>query len=621
MDESTVLGIKSYLKIATAGGARWHPFENKIIFTYDYSGNFQIYEVEIEEDQVHKPIQLTFSEDRSTDGQYLSDGTIIFQRDHGGNENFQIIMYDPKEEKEYPITNSLDSKCIILFSTDKFLYYRANIDKKSKFDIYRHKIPLLENEAEKIYSPKKGLPYSLLTEDDNNIILTNSHGNVNQEILLHNIEKDETLNLTNHLRSDNNYTYRWEAIRFIDETDLLVATDYDSDISRLMVLDLNGNIRPIANLTELYEYSTSTYNRNDNKTLFSFNDEGYDKLYSGIFVANSVTNLEEIELPKKGVLYLGDSRSFTSALSLSSDGKYLALTFSAPNLPTIIWIRDMEKKNYWKAVDYNSPEIDPKTFVDAKLFRFDSFDGLSVPYFLYIPHTPEPDNGYPIIIYIHGGPESQIKPNFNPIIQFFLAAGYAVATPNIRGSTGYGREYMDLDNKEKRLDAINDIAYLARVLRETSHINAEKIVLYGGSYGGFAVLSALTEHPDLWAAAIDIVGISNFITFLENTAEWRRALREAEYGSLDDDLELLKRISPINKIDNIKAPLFIIHGDNDERVPISETIQIYEQMKKKNLNVRLIRFDNEGHGITNLDNKITAYSEIIEWLNDIIKVT
>ncbi|MFX0094633.1 MAG: alpha/beta hydrolase family protein, partial [Candidatus Hodarchaeota archaeon] len=206
-----------------------------------------------------------------------------------------------------------------------------------------------------------------------------------------------------------------------------------------------------------------------------------------------------------------------------------------------------------------------------------------------------------------------------PNIQFFLSAGLAVIAPNIRGSSGYGRRYLDLDNKEKRLDSIKDIKQLALHIKENDlEIDSEKLIIYGGSYGGFAVLSAMTEHPELWSAGVDIVGISNFVTYMKNTAPWRRKLREVEYGSLEEDLETLKRISPINQIDHISAPLFIIHGDNDERVPVSETIQIYEKLKEKRLDVELLRFTDEGHGITKLENKIKAFSQLIKWLKRII---
>ncbi|MFW9798687.1 MAG: alpha/beta hydrolase family protein, partial [Candidatus Thorarchaeota archaeon] len=153
---------------------------------------------------------------------------------------------------------------------------------------------------------------------------------------------------------------------------------------------------------------------------------------------------------------------------------------------------------------------------------------------------------------------------------------------------------------------------------EDEEIDGDRLVIYGGSYGGFAVLSAMTEHPELWKAGVDIVGISNFVTFLQNTAAWRRSLREAEYGSLERDMETLTKISPIHKIDRISAPLFIIQGDNDERVPLSESIQMYNKLKEKGLSVKMLRFADEGHGLAKLKNRVTAYSEVVSWLKEIV---
>ncbi len=221
---------------------------------------------------------------------------------------------------------------------------------------------------------------------------------------------------------------------------------------------------------------------------------------------------------------------------------------------------------------------------------------------------------------IHGGPEAQITPSFNKIIQFFVSEGYAVVTPNIRGSAGYGKTYLSLDDKEKRMDSIQDIKELAiHLKRNEPRINGEKSAIYGGSYGGFAVLASITEYPDLWKAAIDIVGISNFVTFLKNTAAWRRKFREAEYGSLEHDYEVLVSISPIHKVDRIKTPLLIIQGDNDERVPLSEAIQIHEKLSERNVPVELLRFHDEGHGIAKRKNQIIAYRKIIDFLNKYLK--
>jgi dipeptidyl aminopeptidase/acylaminoacyl peptidase len=167
---------------------------------------------------------------------------------------------------------------------------------------------------------------------------------------------------------------------------------------------------------------------------------------------------------------------------------------------------------------------------------------------------------------------------------------------------------------DKRLDSVRDLEYLVKWGIGKGLAKQDRVGIVGGSYGGFMVLSALTEYPDIWAAGVDLVGIANFETFLENTARWRRHLREAEYGSLENDRELFKRISPIHQVDKIKTPLLVIHGANDPRVPIGEAEQIVERLKRLGRQVEFLRFEDEGHGIAKIPNRVKAYTAIGDFL-------
>ncbi len=193
--------------------------------------------------------------------------------------------------------------------------------------------------------------------------------------------------------------------------------------------------------------------------------------------------------------------------------------------------------------------------------------------------------------------------------------GYAVLAPNVRGSTGYGKTYSHLDDVEKRMDSVADLAHAAYWLQAQPGIDVDRLVVYGGSYGGFMVLAALTAYPDLWAAGVTIVGISSFATFLENTSEYRRAHREAEYGSLARDREFLERTAPINHVDQISAPLMVMHGANDPRVPLSEAQQLVRALKARGVPVEFLVFDDEGHGLVKLKNKLIAYLAIMRFLS------
>jgi dipeptidyl aminopeptidase/acylaminoacyl peptidase len=224
-----------------------------------------------------------------------------------------------------------------------------------------------------------------------------------------------------------------------------------------------------------------------------------------------------------------------------------------------------------------------------------------------------------VVVSVHGGPEAQERVGFNPIYQYLVAAGYTVVAPNVRGSAGYGVTYMGLDDVRKRMDSVKDLIEIGRWIQAQDDLDGDRIALMGGSYGGFMVLAGLTEAPDLWAAGVDIVGIANFVTFLENTGDYRRALREAEYGSLEHDRDFLEEISPINKVDRIEAPLLVSHGANDPRVPLSEAEQIVARLEELGRTVELMVFDDEGHGIVKLVNRRKAYGRVVEFLEHALR--
>jgi len=251
--------------------------------------------------------------------------------------------------------------------------------------------------------------------------------------------------------------------------------------------------------------------------------------------------------------------------------------------------------------------------VEPEVIRYKSFDLLEVPALLYLPEGGE--GRHPAVVWIHGGPEGQSRPVFQPVIQFFVQRGYAVLAPNIRGSTGYGRRYHMMDDKRLRGDAIKDIAAAAAWLEAHRRVDGKRLAAMGGSYGGYMTLAALAFHPDLWAAGVDIVGISSFRSFLKNTGAWRQTHRASEYGDPVADAEFLDSISPLTVADRITAPLFVVQGANDPRVPRSEAEQIVQNLKSRGRAVDYLVFDDEGHGVVKLSNRIKAYGAIADFLD------
>jgi acetyl esterase/lipase len=341
--------------------------------------------------------------------------------------------------------------------------------------------------------------------------------------------------------------------------------------------------------------------------LVAWNEDGISRAR----VHDPVTLEPRLDVPLPGEGVASDYR-------LSRDGRWLVYAYSSPVVPGDVWRTDTRDGSTERLTVSPCP-ADPTTFVDAERVRIRSFDGLEIPLFVYRPRAlGTAGRPQPVVVILHGGPESQYRPSFSPLTQYLLAQGFAVVAPNVRGSTGYGRTFQHLDDVGKRFDAIRDLEAVHDWLASEPSFDEGRAALYGGSYGGWLVLAGLVFQPDRWAAGVDVVGMSDLVTFLENTAPWRRAFREREYGSLEHDRALLEELSPINHVDALRAPLFLVHGANDPRVPVAEAEQIHEALRSRGIPTELRIYDDEGHGLAKLHNRLDCYPRITAFLHEVL---
>ena len=326
----------------------------------------------------------------------------------------------------------------------------------------------------------------------------------------------------------------------------------------------------------------------------------------------------DVALPDAGVptvVWAPDSSRFAVHLTTSGDPGSVHLVDAATGTATTV--------------------VDGRAQIPAGLpislptvHRVPTPDGEQIPCFVYRPaatdvaaNTGVADTGAALdgasVLVIHGGPEAEASRLFSPMIQALAAAGFTVLVPNVRGSAGYGKRWVSLDDVDKRLDSVADLAALQAWLPDLG-LDPARSALWGGSYGGYMVLAGTTMQPDLWAAGVDIVGMSSLVTFLENTSEYRRAAREREYGSLEHDRDLLTAASPITYLEQLRAPLFVIHGANDPRVPLSEAQQIAAALADRGIRHELRVYDDEGHGLAKRTNRKDAFPAAIEFLAEIL---
>jgi dipeptidyl aminopeptidase/acylaminoacyl peptidase len=293
----------------------------------------------------------------------------------------------------------------------------------------------------------------------------------------------------------------------------------------------------------------------------------------------------------------------------SGSGAALAMTYSSPSGPAYAIRCDPATGALTPVRAPGAPPL-PEGLPRPTSHRVPTPDGERIPVFVY---QPEDGGDGSVVVYIHGGPESQSVQQWNPIVVGLVAQGHTVLVPNVRGSTGYGKRWYALDDVRRRLDSVADLAALHDWLPILG-LDPSRAALYGGSYGGYMVLAGLAFQPERWAAGVDIVGIASLVTFLENTSSYRRSHREREYGSLEHDREFLHDASPLTRVDAIRAPLFVIHGANDPRVPLSEAEQLAAALKARDIPCELRVYADEGHGLARRVNQLDAYPPALEFL-------
>lgn len=331
------------------------------------------------------------------------------------------------------------------------------------------------------------------------------------------------------------------------------------------------------------------------------NEQGYSRLHLLDAVTGAV--LARPEHPK-GVI---------TKVTWHPDGKEVAFDLACPTRPATLWRAAREGG---AATLLFAPAEPPPGLRDWSLVSFPTFDGRTLPAFLALPGDSPPGGGWPVLVWVHGGPASQALPNWRADLQLVLSRGIAVLVPNVRGSTGYGRAYAELDDREKRMDSVRDLAAAHAWLGTRPDIDGRRVAIMGQSYGGWMVLAAVTWFPKLWAAGVDYYGIARWKTFFERTGPWRVGHRAAEYGDPVADAQLLERLSPLNEVANIVCPMLIAQGMTDPRVPPHESEQIVAALKARGVPVQYVTFPDEGHGFLKRANKRRIYHDVARFLSE-----
>lgn len=529
---------------------------------------------------------------------------IILAAASGGSEQDDLHHLDPATGEITPLftnQNVVYTFQVWLHDSSGFIF-TANEESRSDFHIYRY--DLATKERTKLLSRPGYWTASDITRDGQRLLVGQYISASHADAYELNVANG---NLTKLNMADE--TYNAAAGYLSSEHSAAVISDVEEGIRRLFVRDLpivrslhreeRKPYKPLAAL-DAYEVETWTSNNSRSYVAITVNEDGYSTLHVYMMPGFKPVQFPEIERGIVGSVGFEDVRLVWTLNNARTPGLAYKWTVGGGKPPTQLTAADEQGINL-------------REFSLPKLIRYSSFDGVEIPAFLYTPPGYREGTAIPFVANYHGGPESQFRPVFSALIQYLLANGFGVIQPNVRGSTGYGREFHMMDNYRNRWDSVRDGAEAARWLVRNGYAEPGGIAAYGGSYGGFMSVATVIEAPDIFGASINVVGIVNFKTFLEQTRDYRRALREAEYGPLSDP-EFLESISPIHRIDEIKVPMLIAHGLNDPRVPVGEAMQLAVGLQKRGYDPELLFFPDEGHGFAKLENRLLFAERMTKFL-------
>ncbi len=628
--------IQQYLNIKAATAPSFSPDGQHMAFLSNATGTSQVWVMKLPGGQ---PLQLTNYDDNVSFVRWLGDGSgIIFGKAKGGDENTQFFWMKPDGTGVRPLTNdpTIRHNFGALSEDGKTIYYASNRRNRNFFDIYSMEIAsgkeelqyqqdgsnsvvAASNSGSKLIVSRDGGEYSL---DNNLFLIDTSH----KSATLLTPHKGAAQYGNAHFVADGIVFAHNEDREFISLAQVrqknATGDDWSESNRESRILDdANWDVSDI----EMTDFG--------NVIAYTINRDGFSELYFRKYETNGkplITVIdkasEAIKLPERGIV---------GGLTFSKDQSKLAFSFSSATNTANIWVYDLKTKSLKRVTNSDTADIPRISFFQPKLIKYKTFDGREISAWYYEPSRRRSfslevgekavgglqasKNPIPVIVSVHGGPEGQERPGFNSLYQYYLSRGYAILAPNVRGSTGYGKTFTHLDDVKKREDSVRDLAYAVEWLKTSGGADAKRIAVMGGSYGGYMTLAAITLYPDLWSAAVDTVGISNWESFMKNTSGYRRRQREVEYGSLEKDVKFLRSISPISKVDRIKTPLFVIAGRNDPRVPWTEGEQIVNALKKRNSPVMWRVFDDEGHGVSKLKNRLELYPLVADFLDKYMK--
>lgn len=594
-DEALAETFRAYLNTRSAGLVDWTPDGGGLLITTRFG---EVNQLHLVAQPMGARQQLTFAEEPVTSAAFRpveGASDLIYVWDKGGSEFYQLFSKDLETGKTTLLTDGKSRNQDFLWSHkgDRIAFNSTRRNGKDT-DVYVS-TPAEAASAKPLTTLEGSYDPIAFSQDDSKLLI-GQYISINRTFIhLADLKTGEVTKL----RPDVDNVLQSAAGFTPDGKGIFLVSDEAGEFRRLGVMELaTGKVRWVSDDIP-WDVEDVALSDDGTQLAYAFNEGGWSSIR--LLDTKTLKHRTAPDLPK-GVI---------GSMKFSPDGNRLAVSLSRPSNPSDVFVADLASG---KVVQWTKSEVgglNTDAFATAELIEYPTFDKVDgkprmIPAFLYTPKTAAPGAKLPVIISIHGGPEGQSRPGFSSTIQFWAnELGAAVLVPNVRGSTGYGKSFVKLDNGMKREDSVKDIGALLDWIATQPTLDQDRVAVVGGSYGGYMSLASMTHYNDRLAGGISIVGISNFVTFLESTQEYRRDLRRPEYGDERDPAmrEHLMKISPLTNAGKITKPMLIVQGANDPRVPRGESEQIVAKIRENGGDAWYVLAMDEGHGFRKKGNQ------------------
>ena len=590
--------IDDFLDTVSYGGASFSPDGTKILVRSDATGVSNAYAIPVgggAAEPLTDEVDAVF-----TQSYFPNDERFLFEMDRGGNELDHLYVREIDGTIRDLTPGEQLKAGFVRFADDDASFFAITNERDERFfDVYEYQAD--DYTRELIYEDDTGYQLNDVSGDGRYLAFSRSRTTNDSDIYLYDRQDGALEHLSPH-DGDANFNV---AAFHPDGASLLYVTNHGAEFAALYRYDIaSGESSTV--LQPEWDVTSASYSKSGRFMAVAINADARTRIR--LFDTRGDTEVELPRLPAADI----------TTLTLSPDESTMAFYMSRSRNPRDLFVYPLGDAEPRQLTHSLSDAIDPEEMVDPQVVRFPSYDGVEIPGILYRPWQAGPESPVPALVWVHGGPGGQSRVGYIETIQYLVNHGYAVYMINNRGSSGYGKTFYAMDDRQHGEADLGDVVASKQMLIDTGWVDPERIGIIGGSYGGYMVLAALAYEPEAFAVGVDIFGVANWLRTLESIPPWWESFREALYAELgnpETDEERLRRISPLFHADKIRRPLMVLQGANDPRVLKVESDEIVEAVRANGVPVEYVVFDDEGHGFTKKKNRREGWSAVLGFLN------